>query len=253
MRRHFAMPAAALAALTVMPKSLAAADGPIEVSAVYSVKFNGLNIGDFRFKSKAGAENYKLEGDSKLSIVFGAFKWKGSFKTTGGIEGGRPKPASYSFVYDSGKKRGSVKIAFEGDRVSKVALDPAKTPSRLAVPIQDEHLADVFDPLSAIMAMTRYDGGNPCQGKLPVFDGLRRFDLALSPNGKRGSAYVCRLRYLPIAGHKPNEENQSLSEGNIEIVLKPAPEAKLVLPTRITIPTAYGKAVLTSKRVVVGR
>ncbi len=244
---------AALAAmLTIVSGAAAAADGPSEVAAVYKVTFNGIGIGDFHFKSKAGPEGYTLEGHSKLSILLGAVKWRGAFKTAGGVEDGRPKPRNYSFNYKSGEKSGSVAIDFDGARVSKIALNPPKRPSRAAVPLTEHHFEDVLDPLSAIMAMTRYDGGDPCRRTLSVFDGLRRFDLALSPAGRRGSDYICRLRYLPIAGHKPGKENQALADAAVEIVLAPAPDAKLVLPSRITIPTAWGRAVLVSKRVVVG-
>lgn len=252
MRRRLAGgPAALIAALIAI--SGAAAASPLEVNAVYDVTFNGFGIGDFRFKSKTSGGRYTIEGVSKLSMLLGAFKWKGAFKTTGAVEEGPPHPAAYSFTYDSGKKRGSVKMSFAGAAVSKVALDPPKKRSRLAVPLKAEHMNGVLDPLSVIMAMTRYESGNPCQGKLPVFDGQRRFDIELSPHGKQGSDYVCRLRYLPVAGHKPNKENQALSDGVIEVVLRPDPAAKIVLPSRITVPTAWGKAVLTSKKVTVRR
>ena len=59
---------------------------------------------------------------------------------------------------------------------------------------------------------------NPCDRRLPIFDGKERFDLVLSykgqmkvseqqPSGQPGMAHVCRVKYQPIAGHKVEAEH----------------------------------------------
>ncbi len=223
----------------------AAAEWPSEVDAVYDITFNGFDIGDFRFKSKTGPEGYTLDGRSELSVFLGAFKWKGVFKASGSMDKDVPRPGGYTFDYKSGSKRGSVKMTFNEAGVSNVTLEPPKKPSRAAVPLEEHHLKNVLDPLSAIMVLTRSDGKNPCDRKLAVFDGKQRFDLVLSPRG----TLVCRVEYRPVAGHKPNKENKALAEGDIEVALKPAQKGNLVVPHRITIPTDWGQAILTSKRI----
>lgn len=226
---------------------------PAEVNAVYKVKFGGFNIGDFRFTSKLDGEKYTLDGSSKLSVALGAFKWRGVFKSTGALGKSGADPAAYSFDYRSGSKRGSVKMTLDGGGVSKVAMDPPKEPSHAAVPLKPQHMKNILDPMSAIMAMTLYDGGDPCGRKLAVFDGQRRFDIALSRAPGQGKSarpdgtYVCRVAYIPIAGHKANKENKALTDGAIEVVLKHVPDAHLLAPSQITIPTAWGQATLLSK------
>lgn len=244
----------AAALLAVAPPALAKDGWPAEVAAVYKVTFNGFEIGNFRFTSKLDGEKYTLEGSSKLSVVLGAFKWRGVFKSTGAIGEDGAEPTAYDFGYRSGSKRGSVKMTLDGGGISRVALDPPKEPSRSTVPLKPEHMRNVVDPLSAIMGLTRHDSGDPCRRKLAVFDGQRRFDLALSrapgqgPRARSGGIYVCRIAYAPVAGHKANKENKALSEGVIEVVMRHVPDANLLAPSKITIPTAWGQAVLTSKR-----
>lgn len=259
-RAGFVAALAVLLATGLRTSPANATEWPSEVDAVYDIKFSGLDIGDFNFKSRAGPQGYTLDGNSKLSVFFGAFKWRGVFKTTGSIENGAPKPAGYSFDYRSGSKRGSVKMNFDPSGVSDVTLDPPKKPSSAAVPLNDQHLKNVLDPLSAIMAMTQGGTGKTCRRRLAVFDGKHRFDLELLPRGGASEAaanssgqgnggIVCRVQYHPIAGHKPNKESQALSEGNIEVALAPAGNSNLILPQRITIPTAWGEAELVSKRI----
>jgi hypothetical protein len=122
-------------------------------------------------------------------------------------------------------------------------------------------LKDVLDPLTAIMALSRSKGDNPCGRKVSIFDGKQRFDLLLSyrrqlkvaeavPSGQPEVAVVCAVRYVPIAGHKPHEKS-SISPGDsgIEVAFRPIPSANLVVPYQITIPTLFGSAVLTAQRV----
>ena len=119
----------------------------------------------------------------------------------------------------------------------------------------------VVDPLSAMMVLTRGSAANPCDRRIPIFDGKERFDLVFSykgemrvteqaPSGQPGIAYVCRVRYLPIAGHKIDQETKFMAANeDIEVALRPIPSAGLYIPYQITIPTLVGSATLVSKRV----
>jgi len=109
-----------------------------------------------------------------------------------------------------------------------------------------------MDPMTAIMRMTRVAKGNPCNQSAEIFDGKRRLRLKLSPKGRRrieerkpsgqpAFGYVCRIRFTPIAGHKKSSQINSLAKNrDIEIVLRPVPAAKLMVPYEINIPTAFG-------------
>ncbi len=235
---------------------------PDKVTAQYKVTFNGFDIGDFRFESSVQSRAYSLAGSAKLSLLLGAYKWSGTTRSKGVIGDGDPKPVEHSFAYEGGSKTGSVAMSFSQGRVADRKIEPPSSPSRRTVPLKDEHLVGVFDPLSAVMAMSRGKVDKPCDQKIPIFDGKQRFDIELSfkrqervtekrPSGQPGLAYVCSVRYIPVAGHKNNNKMiASIAENmGIEVVLRPIPSANILVPYKVTVPTFAGSAVLTSQRV----
>jgi hypothetical protein len=63
-------------------------------------------------------------------------------------------------------------------------------------------------------------------------------------------AHVCRVRYLPIAGHKADSETSYMAANNeIEVALRPVPSANVLIPYQVNIPTMAGSATIVSKRV----
>lgn len=249
-----------LTAILAGPVS-AAEEWPDKVAAKYKITFNGIDIGDFRFQSSAEEQSYALSGRAKLSLLLGALKWSANTNSKGVLAKGEPKPAEFAFSTKSNKKTSSVHMSFEKDRVAGRVLEPPRSPSKEAVPLTEEHLKGVLDPMTAIMAMTRGIRSNPCDQKVPIFDGKYRFDLVLSyrrkeriketkPSGEPEFGYVCNVRYVPVAGHKNSKTVRSLAENDgIEVVLRPIPSANIFIPYQITIPVFAGWAVLKSERV----
>lgn len=234
---------------------------PSKVDARYQISFGGIDVGKFDFKSQVEGQTYTLAGQAEISVVFGAFKWQGTTRSSGGVTGESPRPAAYTLDYRANSKAGSVRMAFNGDAVSNVSMVPPSSPHKETVPVQEQHLKQVLDPLTAIMAMTRGGMAKPCGRKISVFDGKQRFDLQLSfrrqeriaekrPSGQPGIVFVCRVRYIPVAGHRDNDETQHMARSSaIEVAFRPVPSANLLIPYQITIPTLAGSAVMTSKKV----
>jgi len=245
-----------------LPAGAAADDGwPDKVTARYKVSFNGFDIGSFRFESSTANQTYSLAGSAELSLLLGAYKWSGVTSSKGVLAQGEPKPSEHAFEYKGGSKSGSVAMTFSKGRVANRTVVPPSSQSKRSVPLADQHLQGVLDPLSAVMAMSRGRVDDPCNQKIAIFDGKQRFDLVLSfsrqqrikeaqPSGEPGLGYVCRVRYIPIAGHKMNKTIASMSANTgIEVVLRPIPSANIVIPYQVKIPTFAGSAVLTSQRV----
>lgn len=242
-----------------------ARDWPSQVRAVYVITFGGFELGKFVFSAEVRAGKYWLNGDAKLSAVFGAFKWRGLSSSKGRIGAGRPLPVAYDFAYKSNSKRGRIGLEFNRGAVRKISTIPPVGPSKKRVPLKPKHLVGVLDPMSAVMALTRHTNGNPCQRKIAIFDGKQRFDLVLSFKGRRpinnrkgygleSYAFVCRVRYVPIAGHKWNKGTRFMANSkSIEVWLVRAPKARVFLPYKIVIPTIAGPAQMISRRIdVVG-
>ena len=226
---------------------------PAQVDAVYKITLNGFEIGTFRFNSNVAPDHYTLDTDVELSALLGVFHWKGVTRSSGTIVASKPRPAGFLFEFESSTKSGSVKIGFDQSGVQDVSVLPLAADPPDTVPLEAQHLKGVLDPLSAIMALTHTSGTSPCERKVSIFDGKQRFDLDLRYSrqvaigeGQADMAIVCRVKYVPIAGYRANEEtrNMAMSTG-IEIAFRPIPSAKLMLPQEVIVPTAAGTAQLS--------
>jgi hypothetical protein len=238
-----------------------AASWPASMRAVYEVNFNGFNIGTFEFQSEAEAQSYTLLANTRLSLLLGAFTWDGETRSFGLIVNQAPRPAAFTFDYRSSLKAGSTKIGFSDGTVTNVTHLPPVVTTSPTVPLREQHLKGVLDPLSAMLALSHASTSNPCDRRLPVFDGKERFDLIFSykgemqvseqhPSGQPGTAIVCRVRYVPIAGHKISDETKFMaSSDSIEVALRPVPSANIFVPYQVSIPTLAGSATIVSKRV----
>lgn len=248
----------ALLALLALPVAPAQAQGwPASIQAEYDVTYNGFSVGGFAFKAQAERESYTLSGNASLSMLLGIINWTGDIRTFGSIVNQAPKPALFSFDARAGNRAALTRVGFEGGVVNSVARIPEMPARPGTVPVREQHLRGVVDPLSAMMMVTQ--GAAPCERRLPIYDGHERFDLVLTRKGEMrigeaggqpGIAHVCKVRYVPIAGHTSEGDSKFMAANDgIEVVLRPVPGAKLFVPYQITIPMPLGSATLTSKRV----
>jgi hypothetical protein len=239
----------------------AAESWPATVRALYEINFNGFTVGSFEFQSQAESQSYTLAGNAHLSVLLGAFSWAGSTRSFGMIVDQAPKPASFTFDFKSNLRAGSTTLGFSDGAVTNVMNLPPMVTSDPIIPLREHHLKGVVDPLSAIMMLTRSATVDPCDRRIPIFDGKERFDLLFSrkgemrvteqaPSGQPGVAIVCRVRYLPIAGHKIDSDTKFMAANDgIEVALRPVPSANVFVPYQISIPTMAGSATIVSKRV----
>lgn len=234
---------------------------PSKIQARYDISFNGLSIGTFKFNSEWTARAYHLRAGARISLLNGMlFEWKANTQSEGQFTGDGPRPRRYSFGYESGDKSGSVELRFNGTSVSHVNVDPPP-PGRNRVPVEQHHMRGVVDPLSAVIMLAQFHradrGTRSCNERLQIFDGKMRYDLSLrykhtrqvSSSGYSGPAYVCRVNFQPISGHKADKKETRFFEGTdgIEVWLIPARRAGLYVPYHIVLPLPIGSATLTSE------
>jgi hypothetical protein len=250
------------AAALVAGGSLPAVAGPLpeRVTALYDINFNGINVGTYEFSSSQEGGSYTLKGNASMSLLLGAIQWQGVTQTTGQLNGTVAKPASFNFDFSGTLKSGSTRMAFQGDQVTQVLHQPPSPPREGIVPVQAHHLKGVLDPMTAVLTLAQAQE-NPCTKRLPIYDGKQRFDLMLSPRGQvtlgggQGgepvAGFVCRVKYVPIAGHKADQDTQQLAQSNgIEIIMRPLAGTSIFVPHKVTIPTVAGSATLVSRRVM---
>lgn len=251
-------------AASATPTVAAPKDGwPSRVDADYQITFNGFDIGNFEFHSDIDRGMYRLNGDAKISALLGVFQWRGITQSSGAVRGTAARPAGYSFDFATNKKRGSVKMGFNGGAVNAVRALPVMPEHPHTIPVSKSDLQGVLDPLTAVMALTRGPQTEPCTMQLPVFDGKQRFNLIFRPKSRErinasqaaggvGVGFVCGVQYQPISGFRPGQATRDMAERtDIEIVLRPVAGTAIMMPHEIRIPTAAGTVRLTAKRISV--
>ena len=239
---------------------------PSRLTAVYDLRFRGFSLGDMKFRSKLQKGRYDM--DVKVSVrLFGGllYTWDGQATSSGSYRGADPTPRNFTFSYRSSKKKVRQDMAFAGTKVKSVSRTPPKPPSPRNVPLTEDHKRGVFDPMTALILMSHAKSSGArqaCERKVPLFDGRHRFDIVLSykrtkrlrRNGGRGysgPAVICGVRFVPIAGHRPNERTTHYMTRNkgIELWLIPAPSFKMYVPYYLKLPTPYGLATAISSKI----
>ncbi len=257
----FAVGAALLGAWTVPGHPAFAAGQSRKVTAEYSINFNGLGIGTFKLWSDLGSKEYSMKARATISVLAGIlFEWQGDTSSSGQVMAHLPRPYAYRFGYETSDKRETVDIKFSNNIVEEIAVDPPARQSASRIPVTRKHMRNVVDPLSAILMLSNIGsnktGEEVCSRRLPIFDGKSRYDLKLSYKstkrvdgaGYAGPAYICKVKFLPIAGHRPGDEDNNFAAKTeaMEVWMIPLAKAELYVPYYIYIPTAVGSATLTS-------
>jgi Protein of unknown function (DUF3108) len=232
-----------------------------KVTAEYSINFNGLSIGTFKLWSDLDSAEYKLKARANISLLAGIlFEWQGDTSSSGRVMARLPRPYAYSFGYATSDKRETVDVKFSNNIVEEIAVNPPQRQSASRIPVTRKHMRNVVDPLSAIVMLTNVgsnkSGEEVCSRRLPIFDGKSRYDLKLtykttkrvSADGYQGPAYVCKVKFLPIAGHKAGDKENSFAakSESMEVWMIPLAKAELYVPYYIYLPTPAGSATLTS-------
>lgn len=247
-----------LAALLVALCSLAilcthqATAGVSAVDAVYEVRFAGIHISTAHITGRFEGPSYRLDLDSHYSV----FLYSGTITghVTGKLVGDRLVPEHYSLA-SSGDPEHRSAIDFEGTTASKVGIEPPLPPDwdLGRIRLQPKDSRDVVDPMSALVLASLRAGGDPaeaCKATLPVFSGVSRFDVVLTPadanlrrrNRSPRDTIACAARYLPISGHRPsNRTVQAIAASTgLSIEYDVVPIGPVRLPRRIIIPTRLG-------------
>lgn len=237
------------------------------IIANYRVDLAGFNLGDFRLTTDFRGSGYEMRGEGRFSVLEGLlFDWRGTTASRGTVsDSGSPEPAMYALNFQGGRKSQQLRMTFNGGAVTGVSMVPRKKPNPHVIPTTKEQLEGVLDPMTAAFLFAR--SGNPngdpkvCNQTVPVFDGEQRFDLVLKPKrtvklkkdastGYSGFAAVCRVKFIPISGYRPDNPGIRLMSktDKIEVWLVSLPGTKMYVPYRIVLPTlvGYGSATSTS-------
>ena len=244
--------------VSLVPFSVSASHaGETTVQAVYKINAP-VGSGKFHFASAQSGNRYKMQGSAKFKAFLGFYKWKSSVASNGYIYGYKPRPNIYAFSARSDEKAEAIRMNFSRNGVKKIKAVPPNHPHPKRIAVNKSHLRNVVDPLSAMLAFTDKapsltNGTRACNRSIKIFDGRQRFNVSLSfkrkayaelSNGQSRTAFVCRAKYKPVAGHKRKNKAVSYMANSkgLEIWLVPLPKAKMYVPYKIVIPIMIGTA-----------
>ena len=229
-----------------------------QILATYRVDLAGFSLGEFHLTVTFQGIAYEIEGNGRFSLLAGAlYRGEGVATSAGKLTKAGPEPATFTLSYKGGGKKERRRMEFADGAVSQVSVVPRKKESRRRVPVTEEQLQSVLDPLSAAFLHLRTEN-TVCDHTLPVFDGRLRFNIVLTPKRAdslpkeapaelSGAAAVCEVKFVPIGGHKPNNSGiKSMSETDqIEVWLARLAQTPMYLPYWIGLPTPLGRGSAT--------
>ena len=244
------------------------------ITAIYRVDLGSFNLGDFKLTTTFRGDEYQMRGEGRFTILQGLiYEWRGVTASKGRVTSEGPAPAMYALNYsDGGAKTAQLRMTFDDRGVSSVSMSPGNRPNPSTIPVTPEQLEGVLDPMSGafLSAHSQNPNGdlNVCNQTLPVFDGMQRFDLVITPKravnvqratpgGYAGPAVICAVKFIPIAGYQPDNPGIKLmaQTNEIEVWLIPVRNTNMYVPYRIVLPTpiGYGSALVTSIQVAGAR
>lgn len=249
------------AALAVSGADAVGPPGPVTLTGELSASLGGVIVAAGGFEATIADGEYRVSGYGRTAGVGRMFSnGEARVESSGRLSQAALRPAGYRHELKQKRDADVVAIAFAGERVESVAIVPPPKPRSDRVPLAEQHLRKVFDPLSAVMQLSAGPAAPElCERTLPIFDGEQRYDVELSfkrmddvgspRGGYSGPAYVCAIRYRPIAGHRPTRSGVKFLQKveGMEIWLAEIGEG-VVAPVRARVPTPFGPLVVSATR-----
>ena len=241
------------------------AQGKLE--ARYTASLAGIPVGKGVWVVDVSDDQYTAAANGKTTGILQVFSGGHGSAAGRGTVNGKPLSSDYASTVVVDKKIDTTHIAVNGGNVKDFSAEPQWPPTPDRVPVTDAHRRGILDPMSAWLMPVPGNGDtvkpDACRRTLAVFDGRGRFDLALSfkrmervksERGYEGPVVVCAVQYVPIAGHRPNRAavKYLMAQRDIEVALAPVAGTRIVVPYRISVPTALGPAVLEATQFVTG-
>jgi hypothetical protein len=254
-------PAAAAAAIVC---GCAHAQGKLD--AHYTASLAGIPIGMGTWTIDITEDQFSASATGMTSGLLRVFTTgEGSSTSRGTVRGDNLSPTLFVSTVRNDKQVEELKLVMSGGAIKDMMVEPPTVPHPNRVPLTEAHRRSVVDPMSAALIRVQGTddpvGPEACRRTLPVFDGRMRFDLQLSfdrfekvqaEKSYHGQVAVCRVRFVPVAGHVPDRPaiKYLAAAQDIEMWLAPIAGTRVVVPYKVSIPTPLGRGVLEATQFV---
>ncbi len=222
------------------------------LKAQYTISMTGVSIGQIAWFAAIGDQRYTTSANGKASGVLSMLvNGEGAVDTRGIIVDGRLSPKYFTSNITDDEGKSELRMTFD-DRVVKELIAPPP-PGSDRVPVTDADRRGVADPLTAMLISVGVDALAPanCNRVLSIFDGRRRYDLALSfkrvdkvviERSYSGLVLVCGVILQPIAGYRADSKLVKYVAGrrDMELWFAPIAGTSVIAPIRVLMPTVIG-------------
>lgn len=233
------------------------------LTAQYSIIMTGVTIGHVVWTVDIGAAAYTTAASGKASGVLSMLvNGDGTVAAEGQVENWHLKPAQFRSRITDEDGTTDLRIDF-ADGVANVTATPPLPPTPARLPVTEADRRGVADPLSAVLITARpgesFFSADNCDHSLTIFDGRRRYDLALSygridklalAQSYTGPVLVCGVVLHAIAGYRPDSllVKYVADRRDMELWLAPIPGTALMAPIRVAMPTLIGTLKIQADR-----
>jgi hypothetical protein len=257
-----------IAAWLASPVLGGGAQAQTKLSASYTISLLGITIGTLKWELDVN-EQYLAQASGRISgVASELISGQGSASVHGALVDNHAQPAAFEADIKTDAESDNIMMTFDAAGVSVLTIDPPLPPTPAGsqrVPVSATDRKGVLDPLSGLLVIANSDpilGPQTCQRRIPIFDGRRRYDVALTfkrmddlkaNTGYAGPVIVCSIRVVPISGHRVGGSfvQRLVKSDELEVALAPLAGTRILAPFQAAIPTAVGTVWITADRFVV--
>jgi hypothetical protein len=244
----------AIPAIALLAQPAHAADSDVDLA--YKIYVGGFHVMDLKVGIGFAAKAYDVAANAKTSGMIGRmFPWSMKAYSRGNMSAQAVQPVSAGQQNNWRGKNRYIDLKFTDGiaSIERIAPKP-ETDDRDSVPVALR--TGVVDLTSAILAIIRkMDTDQVCKAEMPVFDGRRRYDLIVKPDGQeklRPSGYTpyvgdtvnCRLSIDKKAGFKKTDKSGwNKGERSARVWMGKAFGDVPPVPVRLTVDTPIGNLI----------
>jgi Protein of unknown function (DUF3108) len=249
-----------LCALALLGLGSPAAYAQGRLEAHYEATLSGLPVGRGVWNIDISDDSYSASASGGTSGILNAIAGgHGTGASQGRVVGGALVPTNYNATTTTSKKSEAIRLVLANGNIKEFAIEPEPPVDADRIVVTDAHRRGVLDPMTG--SMLRVPGTadvmspDSCRTGAGIFDGRLRYDMKLdfkrmemvkAERGYHGPALVCAVYFTPVAGYIPDRPiiKYLAAERNIEIAFVPIAGTRVLVPFRMTLPTAFGQAML---------
>lgn len=224
------------------------------LKASYTISMTGVSIGQIFWRVDIDDKRYTTLAQGKASGMLSVLvSGEGSVVAQGVVADGRLAASVFTSRIADDEGNSELRMTFEDGAVKDMIGPPPPPGKRIAVTEADRR--GVSDPLTAVLIPAQAGGdalaaGN-CDRVLPIFDGRRRYNLALSfkrldkirlARSFSGPILVCGVILQPISGYRADSMLVKYLAGrrDLELWFAPIAGTAFIAPIRVLLPTLLG-------------